>query len=78
MKGTKIFTIEKPLIFMGIDVHKNSWEVRFGDETTNKKRVRFERPFVENLDKYVKNIILIKGLNVPMRLVLAAFGLNGS
>lgn len=54
MKSTKKSSIEKPLIFMGIDVHKNSWEVRFGDESTNKKRVRFERPFVENLANYVK------------------------
>lgn len=53
MKSTKKSSIEKPLIFMGIDVHKKSWEVRFGDESTNKKRVRFESPFVENLANYV-------------------------
>ncbi len=54
MKNTKKSSIEKPLIFMGIDVHKKSWEVRFGNESINKKRVRFERPFVDNLAKYVK------------------------
>jgi len=54
MKITKNSNNEKPLIYMGIDVHKISWEVRFGNESINKKRVRFEMPFVENLDNYAK------------------------
>ena len=54
MESTKKSSIEKPLILMGIDVHKNSWEVRFGNESLNKNRVRFERPFVANLANYVK------------------------
>lgn len=52
MKNTKNFN--EALIYLGIDVHKNSWEVRFGSDLVNKNRVRFQRPFVENLVNYCK------------------------
>lgn len=52
MKSTKNSKEFPSIVYLGIDVHKLSWEVRFGVESVNKRRVRFEKPFVDNLVRY--------------------------
>lgn len=54
MKNTKNSKSKKPVIYIGIDVHKNSWEARFASDSVNMKRARFEKPFVENLVNYAR------------------------
>ena len=41
-------------VYVGIDVHKKSWEAHFVLDTINKKKVRFERPLVKNFVNYAK------------------------
>jgi len=52
MKNTNNFELNQVIVLLGIDVHKLSWEVRFAIESVNKRRVRFEKPFVDNLVRY--------------------------
>lgn len=52
MKNTK--KSNETIIYLGLDVHKNSWQVRFGSDLVNKHSVRFERPFVKNLVCYCR------------------------
>jgi len=52
MKNTK--NLSEAIIYLGLDVHKNSWQVRFASDLVNKNSVRFERPFVENLVSYCR------------------------
>jgi len=52
MKNTKKKDYTGVNVYIGIDVHKKSWETEFGLDSVNKKKVRFEKPFVENLVHY--------------------------
>lgn len=56
MKVTKKLDYRDQDIYIGIDVHKRTWSVTFVTESSNRKTVSFERPFVRNLVRYaVKN-----------------------
>jgi transposase len=58
MKGTKKLDFKDQNIYIGIDVHKNSWSATFITEYSSKKTVRFEKPFVKNLVNYTKRVYL--------------------
>jgi len=42
-------------IYVGLDVHKKSWEANFVLDSVNKKKVRFEKPLVENFVNYANH-----------------------
>ena len=52
MKNTKKKDYSGVEVYIGIDVHKKSWETKFVIDSVNKQKARFEKPFVENLVHY--------------------------
>ena len=73
MKNTKKKDYSGVEVYIGIDVHKKSWETKFVIDSVNKQKARFEKPIlhIHNISKYPQHQFQSKHFHVPYNFVMA-------
>lgn len=61
-------------IFVGIDVHKKSWDIKIMTAHSSQNQIHKSSPSPEFLANYLKKIILVELINVFMKQDSAVFG----